>query len=87
MKQEQAAKKSYALPIAIMFSLFFMIAFVTGYQNPLGKVIEGMDVVNKIAETPTDYMDRPMQDQIMKTVTVETFGETYPEPDKIHQGF
>ena len=58
-----------------------------GAYAAFGKVIEGMDVVNKIAETPTDYMDRPMQDQIMKTVTVETFGETYPEPDKIHQGF
>ena len=58
-----------------------------GAYAAFGKVIEGMDVVNKIAETPTDYMDRPMQDQIMKTVTVATFGETYPEPDKIHQGF
>ena len=58
-----------------------------GAYAAFGKVIEGMDVVNKIAETPTDYMDRPMQDQIMKTVTVETVGETYPEPDKIHQGF
>ncbi|MGM9800580.1 MAG: MFS transporter [Muribaculaceae bacterium] len=48
MKQEQAAKKSYALPIAIMFSLFFMIAFVTGYQNPLGKVIEGMSDGNPV---------------------------------------
>ncbi|MGN0411971.1 MAG: peptidylprolyl isomerase [Lachnospiraceae bacterium] len=58
-----------------------------GAYAAFGKVIEGMDVVNKIAETPTDYMDRPMQDQVMKTVTVETFGETYPEPDKIHLGF
>ena len=58
-----------------------------GAYAAFGKVIEGMDVVNKIAETPTDYMDSPMQDQVMKTVTVETFGETYPEPDKIHLGF
>ena len=35
-------KKSYALPIAIMFALFFMIAFVTGYQNPLGDTIKKM---------------------------------------------
>ncbi len=48
MKQEQAAKKSYALPIAIMFALFFMIAFVTGYQNPLGKVIEQMSDGNPV---------------------------------------
>lgn len=46
-KQEQA-KKSYALPIAIMFALFFMIAFVTGYQNPLGKVIESMSSGNTV---------------------------------------
>ena len=48
MEQEQAAKKSYALPIAIMFALFFMIAFVTGYQNPLGKVIETMSDGNPV---------------------------------------
>ena len=47
-----------------------------------GKVIEGMDVVTKIAETATDYMDRPLEDQRIKSVTVETFGVDYPEPDK-----
>ena len=47
-----------------------------------GKVIEGMDVVIKIAETATDYMDRPLEDQRIKSVTVETFGVDYPEPDK-----
>ena len=45
-------------------------------------MIEGMDVVNKIAETATDYSDRPLQPQVMKTVTVETFGVDYPEPEK-----
>lgn len=39
-------KKNYALPIIIMFALFFMIAFVTGYQNPLGSVIEKMSAGN-----------------------------------------
>ena len=58
-----------------------------GSYAAFGKIIEGMDVVNKIAEVPTDYSDRPLADQIMKTVTVETFGETYPEPEKIHAGF
>ena len=58
-----------------------------GSYAAFGKIIEGMDVVNKIAEIPTDYSDRPLADQVMKTVTVETFGETYPEPDKIHAGF
>ena len=42
-----------------------------GQYAAFGKIIEGMDVVNKIAETPTDYSDKPMTPQIMKTVTVE----------------
>lgn len=53
-----------------------------GEYAAFGKVTEGMDVVNKIAETPTDYNDRPLEDQVMETVTVETFGVTYPEPEK-----
>ena len=53
-----------------------------GQYAAFGKVIEGMDVVNAIAETPTDFRDRPLEDQVMESVTVETFGETYPEPEK-----
>ncbi|MCR4618923.1 MAG: peptidylprolyl isomerase [Lachnospiraceae bacterium] len=53
-----------------------------GQYAAFGKVIEGMDVVNAIAETPTDFSDRPLEDQIMETVTAETFGVTYPEPEK-----
>ena len=53
-----------------------------GQYAAFGKVIEGMDVVNKIAETATDFRDRPLEDQVMESVTVETFGETYPEPEK-----
>ena len=53
-----------------------------GSYAAFGKVIEGMENVNKIAETPTDYSDRPLADQVMKSVTVETFGVEYPEPDK-----
>lgn len=41
-----------------------------------------MDVVNSIAETRTDYSDRPLEDQRIKTMTVETFGMDYPEPEK-----
>lgn len=52
-----------------------------GAYAAFGQIIEGMDTVNKIAETATDYSDRPMEPQIMKKVTVETFGETYPEPE------
>jgi len=54
-----------------------------GAYAAFGKVIEGMEVVNAIAETPTDYSDRPMADQVMKTVTVDTFGVDYPEPEKM----
>ena len=54
-----------------------------GAYAAFGKVIEGMEVVNAIAETPTDYSDRPMADQVMKTVTVDTFGIDYPEPEKM----
>lgn len=54
-----------------------------GAYAAFGKVTEGMDVVNKIAETATDYSDRPMEKQIMESVTVETFGETYAEPNKL----
>ena len=54
-----------------------------GEYAAFGKVIEGMDVVNKIAEMPTDYMDRPLEDQVMKTVTVDTFGVDYPEPETL----
>lgn len=52
-----------------------------GAYAAFGQITEGMDVVNKIAETATDYSDRPMEPQVMKKVTVETFGETYPEPE------
>ncbi len=48
-----------------------------------GKVIEGMEVVNQIAMVGTDGMDRPIVAQKIKTMTVETFGVTYPEPEKM----
>ncbi|MDO5519649.1 MAG: peptidylprolyl isomerase [bacterium] len=51
-----------------------------GSYAAFGKVIEGMDVVNTIAETRTDYSDRPVEPQRMKTVTVDTFGVDYEEP-------
>ena len=46
------------------------------------KVTEGMDVVNKIAEERTDYSDRPLKTQKIKSMTVDTFGVEYPEPEK-----
>ena len=52
-----------------------------GAYAAFGKVIEGMDVVDRIANTPTGYADRPLSDQVMKKVTAETFGTDYPEPE------
>ncbi len=54
-----------------------------GAYAAFGKVIEGMDVVNKIADEYTDYSDRPMADQRIKSMTVDTFGVEYPEPEKM----
>ena len=53
-----------------------------GAYAAFGKVVEGMDVVNKIAETRTDYSDRPLKEQKIKSMTAETFGEEYGEPEK-----
>ena len=53
-----------------------------GAYAAFGKVTEGMDIVDKIATTATDYTDRPMEDQRIKSMTVDTFGVEYPEPEK-----
>lgn len=52
-----------------------------GQYAAFGKVIEGMDVVNDIANVPTDFSDRPVMDVVIKTVTVDTDGVEYPEPE------
>ena len=52
-----------------------------GDYAAFGKLTEGEDVLDKIAETATDYSDRPLQPQVMKTVTVETFDVDYDEPE------
>ncbi len=53
-----------------------------GAYAAFGKVVEGMDIVDKIATTNTDYSDRPLEEQKMKTVTAETFGVEYPKPER-----
>ena len=53
-----------------------------GAYAAFGKLIEGLEVVDKIARVRTDYSDRPMEEQKMAKVTVETFGVDYPEPEK-----
>lgn len=54
-----------------------------GSYAAFGKVIEGIENVDRIAMVGTDYMDRPDEPQIMEKVTVETFGRDYPEPEKV----
>lgn len=57
-----------------------------GFYAAFGKVTEGMDVVDRIANVETGYMDKPVEPQTMKKVTVETFGVDYPEPERMDQG-
>ncbi len=54
-----------------------------GAYAAFGRIVEGMEVVNQIAETATDYSDRPMEPQVIAKMTVDTQGVTYPEPDKM----
>lgn len=58
--------------------------YLDGKYAAFGKTVEGMDVVDKIATCPTDMRDKPLKPQVMKTVTVETFGVDYPAP-KTHK--
>ncbi len=55
-----------------------------GAYAAFGKVIEGEEIIDKIAGVPTDWNDRPMETQRMKSVTAETFGVSYPEPEHAH---
>ncbi|MCD8130539.1 MAG: peptidylprolyl isomerase [Lachnospiraceae bacterium] len=57
-----------------------------GAYAAFGQVIEGLDVIDRIASVRTGRNDRPLQEQRMASVTVETFGAEYPEPDKIPAG-
>ncbi len=68
-------------------SQFFIMHKVSPHLDrayaAFGKVTEGMDVVNRIAQVDTDYSDRPIEPQRMKKVTAETFGVEYEEPEKL----
>ena len=57
--------------------------YLDGDYATFGKVIEGIEVVDKIAETPTNFADRPMTDQRIETITVETCGVEYEEPETL----
>lgn len=66
-------------------SQFFLMHEISphldGSYAAFGKVTEGMDVVNKIASVPTNYSDRPLEPQVIQSMTAETFGMEYPEPE------
>lgn len=68
-------------------SQFFIVhknsPHLDGAYAAFGKITEGMDIVNKIAETATDYSDRPLEEQKMKKVTVDTMGVEYPAPERV----
>lgn len=73
------------MPDSAGFQFFIMhkdAPHLDGQYAAFGKVVEGMDVVNQIAETDTDFSDKPYDDQIIKSIKVETFGVDYPEPQK-----
>lgn len=53
-----------------------------GEYAAFGKVTEGLDIIDKIAQVQTDYSDRPLEEQKIETMTVDTFGIDYPEPEK-----
>ena len=52
-----------------------------GQYAAFGKVIEGLEVVDKIAQTPTNFQDAPLEPVVIATMTVDTFGVDYPEPE------
>ena len=51
-----------------------------GAYAAFGKITEGLDVIDKIAKVPTDFRDRPLEDQVIATIVIDTLGETYPDP-------
>lgn len=68
-------------------SQFFIMhedgAFLDGKYAAFGKVTEGMETVDAVATTRTDFSDRPLSEQKIAEITAETFGVTYPEPQKV----
>jgi len=73
-----------SMPHTAGSQFFVMVAdgsWLDGEYAAFGKVIEGMDVVHEIEHVRTGFNDRPSQPQVMKTVTVDTFGVDYPAPE------
>ena len=61
--------------------------FLDGQYAAFGKVLEGMDVVDQIAAVKTNAQDRPLDEQKIASITVDTQGEEYPEPDKLRDPY
>ncbi|MBQ5927347.1 MAG: peptidylprolyl isomerase [Clostridia bacterium] len=57
--------------------------FLDGQYAAFGSVIEGMETVDEIASVQTDWGDRPYEDQVIASITADTFGVVYPEPEKV----
>lgn len=67
---------------------FIMVApspHLDGKYASFGKVLEGMEEVDRIVNVNRDFNDKPREDQIMKELTIETFGEAYEEPEKLKE--
>lgn len=68
-------------------SQFFLMAgeapYLDGSYAAFGKIIEGLEEVDRIVASPRDAKDRPREDQVMKRVTAETFGVEYEEPETL----
>lgn len=68
-------------------SQFFIMhdnaSYLDGQYAAFGKVISGIETVDEIASVPTNYNDKPKKDQVIKTISVETFGVEYPQPEKV----
>ncbi|MDZ5035116.1 peptidylprolyl isomerase, partial [Clostridium perfringens] len=74
------------IPDSAGSQIFIMVQdspHLDGQYASFGKVIEGMEVADKIVSSKRDYSDRPYEDQKMLKVTVDTFGETYDAPEII----
>ena len=53
-----------------------------GAYAAFGKITEGLEVIDAIANVPTNYMDKPLKDQVISTMEIDTLGVDYPEPEK-----
>ncbi|MGN0808223.1 MAG: peptidylprolyl isomerase [Candidatus Coproplasma sp.] len=68
-------------------SQFFIMhdnaSYLDGQYAAFGKVVSGIETVDEIASVPTNYADKPKKDQVIKSISVETYGVEYPQPEKV----